>query len=313
MVGNIKDTISFVCQELEKRYSEREISALLENQEQFNVVVNEILILKSKREYLAENSSGLDSAAKKIQFVSGLMEAIRNPELIYEAGIPHYSTGINVLEDLLKKIVPILETDYKKLTTDKKQRISFKEHILNATINALKSPRMYQSQEQNITMGETPPLGDGSVERSKKLEDENANFAQLEKEPEAIGSIDDSSKKIEIKKGDRPDAEEYEMFLLPDQDKTGANVAYASFKKIGRMITDAFQVLDNESDKDTFYEFLIANIKLYLDRFEEELVMDLPPEKQEQVDAIQEQPEVPAAQQTNDELAGLDIQPSTNL
>jgi len=30
---------------------------------------------------------------------------------------PHRSTGINVLEDLLKKIVPILETDFKLLTT----------------------------------------------------------------------------------------------------------------------------------------------------------------------------------------------------
>jgi len=31
---------------------------------------------------------------------------------------PHQSTGINVLEDLLKKIIPVLETDYKVLTTD---------------------------------------------------------------------------------------------------------------------------------------------------------------------------------------------------
>ena len=29
----------------------------------------------------------------------------------------HRSTGINVLEDLLKKIIPVIETDYKMLTT----------------------------------------------------------------------------------------------------------------------------------------------------------------------------------------------------
>ena len=28
---------------------------------------------------------------------------------------PHHSTGINVLEDLLKKIIPVVETDYKQL------------------------------------------------------------------------------------------------------------------------------------------------------------------------------------------------------
>ena len=38
---------------------------------------------------------------------------------------PNKSTGINVLEDLLKKIIPVLETDYKILTTSVEQRILF--------------------------------------------------------------------------------------------------------------------------------------------------------------------------------------------
>ena len=50
---------------------------------------------------------------------------------------PNKSTGINVLEDLLKKIVPVLETDYKLLTTADKQRQSFRAHIINAVVNAL--------------------------------------------------------------------------------------------------------------------------------------------------------------------------------
>ena len=35
---------------------------------------------------------------------------------------PNKSTGINVLEQLLKKIVPVLETDFKSLTTSADQR-----------------------------------------------------------------------------------------------------------------------------------------------------------------------------------------------
>ena len=50
---------------------------------------------------------------------------------------PHSSTGINVLEDLLKKIVPQLESAYKKLTTSEEQRESFRTHIVNAVQNAL--------------------------------------------------------------------------------------------------------------------------------------------------------------------------------
>ena len=50
---------------------------------------------------------------------------------------PNKSTGINVLEDLLKKIVPVLETDYKSMTTDPEQRKSFRAHIIQAIINTL--------------------------------------------------------------------------------------------------------------------------------------------------------------------------------
>ena len=35
---------------------------------------------------------------------------------------PHRSTGINVLEDLLKKMIPTVRTDYKRLTTSQDQK-----------------------------------------------------------------------------------------------------------------------------------------------------------------------------------------------
>ena len=61
-------------------------------------------------------------------------------KLIKEAAdemAPHENTGINVLADLLKKIVPQLETEFKMLTTDAEQRESFRAHVINATQNAL--------------------------------------------------------------------------------------------------------------------------------------------------------------------------------
>ena len=48
---------------------------------------------------------------------------------------PNKSTGINVLEDLLKKIIPQLEIDYRMMTTADEQRESFRAHIVNAVIN----------------------------------------------------------------------------------------------------------------------------------------------------------------------------------
>ena len=47
---------------------------------------------------------------------------------------PHKSTGINVLEDLLKKIIPQIEDDFKLLTTSEEQRESYRAHIVQAVV-----------------------------------------------------------------------------------------------------------------------------------------------------------------------------------
>ena len=52
---------------------------------------------------------------------------------------PNQSTGINVLEELLKKIIPVLEEDFKSLTTNEEQRDSFRAHIVNG-IESLLAP-----------------------------------------------------------------------------------------------------------------------------------------------------------------------------
>ena len=50
---------------------------------------------------------------------------------------PNKSTGINVLEDLLKKIVPIFKDDFRLLTTNEEQRKSFRAHIVKAVVDTL--------------------------------------------------------------------------------------------------------------------------------------------------------------------------------
>ena len=64
---------------------------------------------------------------------------------------PNKSTGINVLEQLLKKIVPVLQVDYKSLTTSEDQRQSFRAHIINAVINTLTPPKVkYEAGEEEL-------------------------------------------------------------------------------------------------------------------------------------------------------------------
>jgi len=171
----------------------------------------------------------------------------------------HRSTGINVLEDLLKKIVPVLEQDYKMLTTDIEQRKSFSAHIVVATENAL-APVMANKEageedEKFIGISETEGINEIEVEIGDKPEDDEA-FIDI-----------DADKKEEEEEGNFEN--------LGDEDKTGANFAQATFDKIEKQIIDAYSLLSNEEDQKLFYDYLITNIKLYFDKFEAELDPDI--------------------------------------
>ena len=56
---------------------------------------------------------------------------------------------------------------------------------------------------------------------------------------------------------------------------TGRNVAYSAFKKIENNIIDAYELLSNTEDQELFYDYLIANLKLYFDKFESELAPEV--------------------------------------
>jgi len=48
-------------------------------------------------------------------------------------------------------------------------------------------------------------------------------------------------------------------------------MAYATFKKIQTSVIDSYELLSDEEDQELFYDYLIANVKLYFDKFETEL------------------------------------------
>ena len=171
---------------------------------------------------------------------------------------PNKSTGINVLEDLLKKIIPVLETDYKSMTTDPEQRTSFRAHIIQAIINTL------TPVEANTEAGESP---------DEELEEEIDIQITDKEDPEQDKFIDirtDAEKAEDEGPEDPRDA-----FGIEGADETGRNIAYSSFKKIESNIIDSYELLSNDEDQELFYDYLIANAKLYFDKFESELDPDI--------------------------------------
>tara|TARA_R100000008_G_scaffold76685_1_gene56694 strand:+ start:2711 stop:3514 length:804 start_codon:yes stop_codon:yes gene_type:complete len=164
---------------------------------------------------------------------------------------PAKSTGINVLEDLLKKIIPILQDDYKLLTTDEQQRQSFRAHILNGVKNSIAPMRAVLAApdaDDEKGLEEVVDIDIGDEEKFIDIED------KPKEEPE-------------------PEASPEEQFGagLEDHDETGRNMAFQTYKKIESNIVDSYDLIANEEDRALFYDYLLTNLKLYFDKFEDEL------------------------------------------
>ena len=167
---------------------------------------------------------------------------------------PNKSTGINVLEELLKKIVPVLETDYKSLTTNSEQRQSFRAHIVSAVVDTL------TPVEANNEAGdeEAAELQEIDIEIKDEVPDTDDKFIDIRTDAEKSAEEEEEDPRDTFGAG-------------VEGDETGRNVAYQSFKKIETSIIDSYELLSNPEDQELFYDYLIANLKLYFDKFEGEL------------------------------------------
>jgi len=261
------------------------------NSEDTNMAIDRNKLIKQCREEL-ELRELVSKAIKKslqerqrrgVQEERELRKIIRRllAETAVNDEVPSHSTGINVLEDLLKKIVPILEDHFKQLTTSASQRESFRSHIINAVQNTLAPTKAAQDATGT------------SIEDQAGLEDLDVHLAELEVEVGEEEDIVDGEQFIDIDA--RSPSDDLGQFggIPGDADEaTGRNFAINTFEKIENQIVDAYALLENDMDRELFYDYLITNIKLYFDKFEDELSDILPEpttpeyeeEKEEMVD-----------------------------
>tara|TARA_R110000796_G_scaffold65503_2_gene151293 strand:+ start:2314 stop:3072 length:759 start_codon:yes stop_codon:yes gene_type:complete len=181
---------------------------------------------------------------------------------------PHKSTGINVLEDLLKKIIPVIEDDYKLLTTSEEQRDSYRSHIVQATTKTLTPVELNNdagSEEQELEEEVDVQIGDDS-------------------EDEMFIDINPEDKEKEVEEDPR------DSFGIQGKDTTGRNMAYTTFKKVESSIIDAYDLLSNSEDQEIFFDYLIANLKLYFDKFESEIQPEVEEPTNQAYDTAKEDP-----------------------
>ena len=242
-----------------------------------------IRFVKQKRATQAQlDEQKLRGIIQKLIEVEELNEALPD-----EKPTPNKSTGINVLEDLLKKIIPQLEIDFRQLTTSDDQRKSYRAHIINAVINTL-TPTTVNTKASG---------GEEVEELAEEVEVEVGETA--EEVDIEIGSEDDE-KFIDIRTDAEKAEEEEEEEADPKEefgagvagDETGRNMAFQSFNKVEGSVIDAYELLSDPEDQELFYDYLIANLKLYFDKFESELATSVEePTNQAYETAKEEAPE----------------------
>ena len=215
--------------------------------------------IQEKRE--RSRQKALDEEYKLRNLIRRLISETEVPE---PEDAPHKSTGINVLEQLLKKIVPVLQVDYKSLTTSAEQRDSFRAHTIQAVKNSLAPVRVNDQATSGDVTG-TPEELEEQDDISISLDKDDTKPKEYEKED----FIDIGLKSDQPEKPKKED--EKQSFGIEGKDVTGRNVAYENFKKIEKAIIDAYDVLSNEEDRELFYDYLITNLKLYFDKFEKDL------------------------------------------
>ena len=176
------------------------------------------------------------------------------------------STGINVLADLLEKIIPTIEDDYKMLTTSEDQRQSFRNHIVHAIENTLRPIESQNQGEETVSNENIEYIIDTDTLLEK---------ISIDLDPEADGK-EEQSVEGEFIDIDSDGAADDDFVQIEDQNETGRNFASITFKAVEKQIVDAYDMLADEEDKDVFYDYLVTNMLLYFDKFEDELQSDLP-------------------------------------
>ena len=159
----------------------------------------------------------------------------------------HDNTGINTLKDLLKNtnILATMRTAYKTLTTDENQKKSFRAHIVKWIQDTLAPVKLNDTD----ALAEQVGVDIEGVDASMFIDaDDGSDKDQPEQEPE-----------------------DEEMAPISGEDATGRNKAERVYPAIEKSIVDYYAELDNPEDQEMFHDYLIANVKLYFDKWGNEM------------------------------------------
>lgn len=239
---------------------------------------NQELLRKHVREMILKTKENQKKQyLEKLTEEKHLRNLIRQLLVEVEDQTPETSTGMNVLKELLTVIVPILEDEYIQLTTSKAQRESFRAHIIKGVQNLISTASMYTKDVEG-----TPSLKNQKVtmtpEASPPVEAEPEELEEQEGDEEDLGAEEVPDEEgpqgnpafIDV---NEPEKKKPEDAFQPISgiDATGRDMAKKAFLRIQKQILEAYSLLHDAEDRSLFYKFLVTNLKLHFDSFEDSL------------------------------------------
>ena len=254
-------------------------------------------IIKKKKERLEEQ-------IKQALYINKLRSIVKNILLREDTDVntdtPNRSTGINVLATTLKLVIPIIKQGYEQLTSSPEQRKSFRAHVIQNSINTLvrvdlttgseEERRAGDEEREEVTMPDNPEV-EAELDIEEPLEEPVDELEEQEEIDVTVG--DDEDKFIDIEADEEPDEEEEpepegatdvakavtgekEFVQLGGLDDTGMEMAQRTFPKVQKQIADGYAMLSLKKDKEDYADFLVANLKMYFDQFDQEENVELP-------------------------------------
>tara|TARA_R110002167_G_scaffold293472_1_gene498171 strand:- start:24 stop:902 length:879 start_codon:yes stop_codon:yes gene_type:complete len=229
---------------------------------------------------------------------------------LYEAkdmANPHPNTGINKLRDSLRKAKPSIKTKFQQLTTAVEQRESFTNHFLNAIVNLFDELDALSAQGKEAEEIDTsaiidtdeiaaPPSDTSSDDMAADIEsglsdlenleetilesilreievevedDEEVDIISDEIEDEKISNQTQVQKDFQKKNDDEQKRKDFGSGI--EGDMTGRNQAFDAFNLVQSYLSDAYLDLNDPEDQEMFKKWGLYNIKLLLDKYEQEL------------------------------------------
>jgi len=261
------------------------------------------------RKRIAEKHNAILQEQKAVRLYEERIRRVIRGILLKEASDVNFetmsqSTGINVLAKAIKQISGILQRSYMTMTSSKKQRDSFRAHILRNVVDlfirvdllsdndeagegeeavaaAQKAPTLPKMPEPE-GVEEEPTKGKEELEEEidvDVVEDDEDVDAPKKKPaaPQAGGK--QAPNFAELEKSQEKDLDKQvkakEFIELPGEDPTGRNIAMETFPLISSAIAENYAILSLQKDKEDYKNYMLANLKAYFDQYEQKIAANV--------------------------------------